>query len=48
MVKNKCYNITLYNMINGLNDIFSQDTLSVIRSIGNVLQLKPTNRYGIT
>jgi hypothetical protein len=30
-------------MINGINKRFSQETLSVISSVSNILQLNPTN-----
>ena len=41
-IKINCFNVALDNMISGLNDRFSQETLGIISSVGNVLQLSPT------
>jgi hypothetical protein len=42
-IKINFYNIALDNMKNGLNERFSQKTLSVISSVGHILQLNPKN-----
>jgi len=41
-IKINYFNVALDNMIRGLNDRFSQETLGIISSVGNVLQLSPT------
>lgn len=41
-IKINCFNAALDNMISGLNDRFSQETLGIISSVGNILQLSPT------
>lgn len=37
------YNVTLNQMINGINMRFSQETLNVIKSIANLLELTVDN-----
>lgn len=37
------YNVTLDQMIHGINLIFSQETLNMIKSIANVLELNVDN-----
>jgi len=41
-IKIKCFIVALDNMTRGLNDRFSQETLGIISSVGNVLQISPT------
>ncbi|KAE9523137.1 hypothetical protein AGLY_016451 [Aphis glycines] len=37
-----CSNVVLYDLLNGLNDRFNQETLNLILAVGNVLKLEPT------